>query len=172
MGKKIVRLLKQNGLPSKSVKGKFDHGVFVPLMIMYPDASIPVIQISLKKGLDVAEHIALGNALSSLEDVLFVASGSSFHNLRAFFSNERYDHQRNEKFHDALKHLMTADMLEESRVQKMIHYQQLPHSSFVHPRSEHLIPLFVAYGIAQKKGMVQFEDLIMGKRCICFEWEM
>ena len=66
----------------------FDHGAFVPLMLMYPEANIPVLQMSLVHSLDAEKHIAIGEALSELrsQGVLILGSGMSFHNMRAFFS--------------------------------------------------------------------------------------
>ena len=66
----------------------FDHGAFVPLMLMYPDATIPVVSLSIHHSFDPAYHILAGEALSSLreEGVLFIGSGSSFHNFNYFFT--------------------------------------------------------------------------------------
>ena len=63
LGKRLLHELNKNGINAVSSKRGFDHGVYIPLMIMYPKADIPVIQISLKRGLDELFHIALGKAL-------------------------------------------------------------------------------------------------------------
>jgi len=64
----------------------FDHGAFVPLKLTYPQADVPTVQLSLKRGLDSQEHIAIGRALTPLRDegIFIIGSGMTFHNLRAF----------------------------------------------------------------------------------------
>ena len=91
LAKKIQQVFTSQGIASycETQRG-FDHGMFVPLRIMYPQANIPCIQLSLLNSLDPGQHIRLGYALSALKDksVLFIGSGFSFHNIQAFFSNE------------------------------------------------------------------------------------
>lgn len=80
--------MRQNNIPSRIDNSRgFDHGVFIPLMLMYPKADIPVTQLSLIRGLDPAAHLALGRALRALlsENILVIGSGFSFHNQSAFF---------------------------------------------------------------------------------------
>ena len=85
---KVFDLLETHGIKSTLTDQRgFDHGVFVPLKMMYPDANIPCIQLSLVHGLQPLEHIQIGKALAGLmgENVLVIGSGFSFHNLNAFF---------------------------------------------------------------------------------------
>ena len=88
---KIQELLKAQGIQcdTDDTRG-WDHGVFVPLMFMVPDASIPVIQLSLKDNQDAKEHINIGLALQSLreEDIFIVGSGFSFHNFKYIMGND------------------------------------------------------------------------------------
>ena len=82
-----------------------DHGVFVPLKILYPEADIPCVQLSLIQGLDPAEHLALGAALQGLEEeeLLVIGSGFSFHNMQAFFGASSAEARRmNHAFEDWL----------------------------------------------------------------------
>ena len=86
---KIFRLLNGSGIEAVLDEQRgFDHGVFVPLKIMFPDADIPCVQLSLVKSLNPLEHIRIGKALAGLKDdnVLIIGSGSSFHNIKAFLA--------------------------------------------------------------------------------------
>ncbi|MBN2605498.1 MAG: dioxygenase [Bacilli bacterium] len=167
---RIFNELSINGVKTNKVTDKFDHGVYIPLTIMYPKQNIPVIQISLKRGLNEQEHINLGKTLGFLkdEDVLFIGSGSSFHNLRAIFGNT--DNVKNNEFHDALIDILTKDIPESTREELLVNWRKLPNSIFSHPRSEHLIPLLVCYGIKQSSPIISFDDIIMNKRNICALW--
>jgi len=85
---RIARLLKKNNIPARiDPKRGFDHGLFIPLKLMYPEADIPSLQLSLLRGLNPAVHIALGKALHELmnANILVIGSGFSFHNQNAFF---------------------------------------------------------------------------------------
>jgi aromatic ring-opening dioxygenase catalytic subunit (LigB family) len=87
LAERIVALLSTAGLnAARNAERGFDHGMFIPLKLMFPDADIPVVQLSLRRDLDPAAHITAGKALSTLrgEGVLIVGSGMSFHNMRAF----------------------------------------------------------------------------------------
>ena len=87
LAEKVGFLLEKSGFSWEKDKERgFDHGLFIPMKIMYPQADIPMTQLSLKRGLDPKEHIAMGKVLSPLlqENILIVGSGFSFHNMQAF----------------------------------------------------------------------------------------
>lgn len=156
----------------------FDHGLFVPLKLMYPAADIPCIQLSLLSSLDPAEHIRLGEALAPLcdEGVLIIGSGLSFHNLRAFFSAPTEKSVADSlAFDEWLRHALTAsDMGDEERAEQLRHWQQAPAARFCHPREEHLLPLHVCFGVARARGMsaeVVFNDHLMGMWTSGFLWQ-
>ncbi|MEA1890573.1 MAG: class III extradiol ring-cleavage dioxygenase, partial [Pseudomonadota bacterium] len=89
LANKIYNLLQTSGIESRLDDQRgFDHGLFVPLKIMFPDATIPCVQLSLINTLDAESHIRIGNAISDLrkENVLIIGSGFSFHNMRALMS--------------------------------------------------------------------------------------
>ena len=90
---RVAGLLQGAGIDSRLDHQRgFDHGIFVPLMMMYPEADIPCIQISLAASLDAAEHVRIGQALSCAErqeNLLILGSGFSFHNMQASMSKTR-----------------------------------------------------------------------------------
>jgi aromatic ring-opening dioxygenase catalytic subunit (LigB family) len=143
---RVQGLLQEAGLPVAldSERG-YDHGTFVPLAVMYPDAQVPVLQMSLRAGLDPAEHIALGRALAPLrdEDVLIVGSGLSYHNLRNFGAGGRAP---SKAFDVWLQDAMAAAPA--VRAEALVKWESAPAARICHPREEHLLPLMVAVGAA------------------------
>ncbi len=160
-----ARLDEQRGL---------DHGVFVPLKLMYPNADIPCVQLSLVNSLDAAAHLAIGRALQALDydNLLVIGSGFSFHNMRAFFAPNTPDIQaRNEAFEDWLEQACTDAAIDESeRAERLIHWDRAPHARFCHPREEHLLPLHVCYGLAGKASERHISATILGKKSGMFYW--
>jgi aromatic ring-opening dioxygenase catalytic subunit (LigB family) len=124
----------------------FDHGTFTPLKQTYPDAEVPVVQLSLVRGLDAAQHLAMGRALAPLRDegVFIVGSGDTFHNLREFFGGQAWE--RSLKFDEWIKAAATAPA--DERDEKLSHWTAAPFARYCHPREDHLIPLMVIAGAA------------------------
>jgi 4,5-DOPA dioxygenase extradiol len=150
----------------------YDHGAFVPLMLMYPDADIPCLQISLLNNLDGTAHIALGQALAPLleKNVLVLGSGMSFHNLRAFFVPGMVEVGDNMAFESWLQETCTADISESERAQRLADWHLAPGGRLCHPRPEHLLPLHVCYGMAGKAGEVVFSGDVMGRNVTGVFW--
>ncbi len=128
-----------------SVRG-LDHGAWVPLMLMYPDADIPVVQVAVQPRAGVAHHIALGRALKPLREdgVLVIGSGSFVHNLRRLDRRgaDAPEPQWSKDFSDWMHGALTARDDE-----ALIHYRErAPYAAEAHPEDEHLLPLFVGYG--------------------------
>ena len=143
---RVQGLLQNAGLPvALDPQRGYDHGTFVPLAVMYPEAQVPVLQMSLRTGLDPAEHIALGRALAPLrdEDVLIVGSGLSYHNLRNFGPGGRAP---SKAFDVWLQDAMAA--APDVRVRALLDWAAAPSARVAHPREEHLLPLMVAVGAA------------------------
>jgi len=152
----------------------FDHGLFIPLKIMYPEADIPCIELSLVKGLDPAEHIAIGRALAGIdyEGLLVVGSGFSFHNMKAFFSPDNDETRaKNTAFEAWLTEtLSAADIDESGRARRLGDWALAPFARYCHPREEHLLPLHVCYGIAQTACSEYFELEILHKKSSMYLW--
>lgn len=152
LAKHIQQLLRDQNIDARLDNQRaYDHGTFVPLMLMYPAADIPVVQLSLLATLEPAAHIAIGKALAPLREqgVLLVGSGMSFHNMRAFFSNDPSIKGRSETFDHWLTETLTATQLDNQvREERLRNWSSAPEARFCHPREEHLIPLHVCWGAA------------------------
>ncbi len=140
----------------------FDHGVFIPLKLMFPGADIPVIQLSLRHDLDPAAHLAAGRALASLRDegVLIVGSGMSFHNMRGY-GDPRFTPISAEFDEWLTAAVANAPAEREALLQD---WTQAPHARLCHPPGgeEHLIPLLVAAGAgADSEGRKVYSERIM-----------
>lgn len=139
-------LMAKAGLTVKrdNIRG-FDHGCFVPLAVMYPDADIPVFQISIRQSYDPEEHIALGQALAPLRDegVLVIGSGLSYHNLRLL---GKEGEKPSKEFDDWL--FNTLALPKDDRIKAFKNWQNAPSARIAHPREDHLVPLFSVIGAA------------------------
>jgi len=171
---RIFEILSANKIQSRvDLQRGYDHGLFIPLKLMYPDASIPCLQLSLLRGLDPAMHIALGKALRELTQVnlLIIGSGFSFHNMRAFgWEGGKMTDPANNAFQDWLIDTCTGSMSEPERERRLIDWAEAPSARYCHPREEHLLPLHVCAGMAGKPATVVFDDYILGKRAVAFLW--
>ncbi|HXC39070.1 MAG TPA: class III extradiol ring-cleavage dioxygenase [Burkholderiales bacterium] len=161
---RVRELAGKAGIPVRDdAERGYDHGAFVPLAVIYPDASVPVTQLSLKAGLDPEAHLAMGRALAPLreEGYLILGSGLSYHNLREFRSvsagppSHRFD-------------AWLQDTLQSSprvRSERLVHWEQAPSAREAHPREEHLIPLMVAAGAAENEPAerIYHEDTFQGR---------
>jgi aromatic ring-opening dioxygenase catalytic subunit (LigB family) len=154
----------------------FDHGLFVPLKIMYPEADIPCVQLSLLKSLDPAEHIKMGQALQTLGDqsLLIIGSGFSFHNMNAFFAPDTDETRAMNAAFDnwLLETCQSPDLGEEERMQRLVHWASAPSARYCHPREEHLLPLHVCYGFAASACTKSFELHILNKKASMYLWEI
>lgn len=152
----------------------FDHGLFVPLKIMYPEADIPCIQLSLIQGLSPTRHIKMGRALAGIDhdNLLIIGSGFSFHNLKAFFAPDTEETRAmNQAFDQWLIHTCSdTDLDEEERTQRLENWQEAPFAGYCHPREEHLMPLHVCYGAAQRACSRYFALKIMKKQASLYLW--
>ncbi len=152
----------------------FDHGMFVPLKVMYPDADIPVVQLSLVSSLDPEIHIQIGKALISLDidDLLVIGSGFSFHNMRAFYAPDTAElREKNLGFEHWLHETLTNENLSKTEIEaRLIDWEEAPFARFCHPREEHLLPLHVCYGLTERPSTSYKSATILGKHAGMFYW--
>ncbi len=167
---RVHELLGAAGLhPATETERGWDHGVFIPLKVVWPEADLPVVQLSLQKDLDPKTHLAIGRALAPLrhEDVLIVGSGMSYHNLRNFFSGR--GNEEAAAFDAWLNETLTAPAVERAR--RLIAWETAPGAIASHPEAEHLLPLHVAAGAAgEDAGRRTYHDDILGKAISAFQF--
>jgi aromatic ring-opening dioxygenase catalytic subunit (LigB family) len=147
-------------------KRGFDHGTFVPLKLAYPDADVPVVQLSLKQGLDPKEHLAMGRALAPLRDegVYIIGSGMTYHHLRAFNGRAK---PVSEAFDAWLRVAATGAPTE--RDASLTEWTSAPSARLAHPREEHLLPLMVVAGAAgADRGTLAYDGTILDLRLSAF----
>ena len=140
---RAASLVQAAGFPAQAdAEYGWDHGVFIPLKVMFPEADIPVVAMSLQASLDPALHCAMGAALRPLRDegVLLVGAGMSYHNLRDFAAGAPASHA----FHDWLDDALANDW--QTRTEQLARWSTAPGGRVSHPREEHLLPLMVASG--------------------------
>lgn len=172
---RIHTLLQRQGIDARlDAQRGFDHGLYVPLKLMTPAASIPCLQLSLVHGLDARTHLYIGRALAPLrrENVLVIGSGFSFHNLRAFFAFDAADSDPGNLAFDAwLGETCCADSLSQAeRLQRLLDWEQAPSARYCHPREEHLLPLHICAAMADGAAERVFNGTILGKRASAFLW--
>ncbi|CAN1161945.1 Extradiol ring-cleavage dioxygenase [Linum perenne] len=146
LAKKVKELLMSSGFDQvlEDKKQGVDHGAWVPLMLMYPEADIPVCQLSVQSDQDGTYHYNMGKALAPLrqEGVLIIGSGSATHNLREMSRSVGSVAPWALEFDTWLK-----DSLIEGRYEDVNHYEQkAPHGKKAHPWPDHFFPLHVAMG--------------------------
>jgi len=146
-----------------------DHGVFVPLKVVYPEADIPVLELSLDRSLDASLHLRLGEALAPLreEGVLLIGAGMSVHNLRAM-GDPRLTAPATE-FDAWLNDAVTSAAPE--RTSRLARWDLAPHARLCHPRHEHLLPLMVAAGSSQQAGKRVFHEMVLGAPIAGFRFD-
>lgn len=136
-----------------------DHGVFVPLKVAFPDADVPVVEMSVDRTLDPALHLAAGRALAALRDegVLILASGMSFHNMRGYGDPRFIAPAR--AFDDWLTDAAAAPA--PARAERLARWEDAPAARLSHPRAEHLLPLMVAAGAGEAPGERVYAETVM-----------
>jgi aromatic ring-opening dioxygenase catalytic subunit (LigB family) len=160
LAKKVVSLMSAADIRATIDDDRgLDHGVFVPLKVAFPDATIPVVEMSVDRGLDPSLHLAAGRALAPLRDegVLIVGSGMSFHNMRGY-GDARFT-APSELFDDWLNTSLTSDA--PRRDEYLNVWEAAPAARVAHPDAEHLLPLMVAAAAAEGKGTRIYSEHVL-----------
>lgn len=150
LAERVKQLLDQSSISLQIDPARgFDHGAFVPAFAMYPDADVPMVQLSIDASYDPERHLALGRALAPLrdEEVLIVGSGLSYHNLRQIYGGGS---AASAQFDAWLQHTMLA-LDPAHRTKALIQWEDAPAARLAHPREDHLIPIMVAVGAAENE---------------------
>jgi aromatic ring-opening dioxygenase catalytic subunit (LigB family) len=163
LAKEITEVLQGEGIVAKVDPARgFDHGMFIPMMLMFPDANIPVVQLSLNSNLDPQTQIDLGGALEKLrdQDILIIGSGMSFHNMRGY-GNPQFG-----PVSDEFDRWLTDAVESEpsKRNAALVNWAAAPSARLCHPprQEEHLLPLMVAAGAAPNElGKKVFSDRVL-----------
>jgi aromatic ring-opening dioxygenase catalytic subunit (LigB family) len=167
---RVQALLGDAGIASAADPARgFDHGTFIPLKLTYPDAGVPAIQLSLKRGLDPRAHLEIGRALAPLRDegVFIIGSGMTFHNLRVF--RDPHAAPISESFDAWLRETVMAAPA--ARDRELERWAEAPSARAAHPREEHLLPLMVAAGAAaEDHATLAFHDTFAGIRLSAFHF--
>ena len=144
---RAAELLAQAGIAAAlDADQGFDHGTFAPMAVMYPEADMPLIQLSILRSYDPARHFAIGRALAPLrnEGVAIIGSGLSFHNLRLFGPEAKVP---SEAFDAWLADALALPPA--AREAALTEWERAPFARVCHPCEDHLLPLFVALGAAE-----------------------
>jgi len=170
LAERVRQRLTEGGVPCRVDKDRgLDHGAFIPLMLMFPKADVPVCQLSLQARLDPGEHLAVGHALAALRDegVLIIGSGASYHNLRKAFDaataiSEAFDAWLTEAL---------CSRTAGGREGRLIDWESAPCARDAHPTEEHLLPLMVVAGASAADAAERvYSQVILGARLSAFRF--
>ena len=172
---RLVDTLAEKDIAARLDHGRgVDHGLYIPLLLMYPEADIPCVQLSLLSDLEPEKHIRIGEALANLarDNIMVLGSGFSFHNLKVLLSGDSSGRDlQNEAFESWLIDTCTSSEIDEStRTERLMNWQRAPAARYCHPREEHLLPLHVCYGVTKSACIGHAELTIMGKKSSTYFW--
>ena len=147
----VLKLLQGAGIEATEDAARpFDHGAWVPLMHLFPNADIPVLQVSLPIGASPSDITAMGRALQPLRDtgILVIGSGSMTHNLSEFFGGE----PKAAPYVDAFSRWVEDALVRQDVNALLAYVTQAPSALRAHPSDDHFLPLFFALGAADIAG--------------------
>ncbi|WP_167626878.1 DODA-type extradiol aromatic ring-opening family dioxygenase [Gluconobacter thailandicus] len=165
LARQVRHLLEEAGIAGDEDDQRgFDHGVFIPFMLAFPEADIPVVELSLPHHASADQVMNIGRALEPLRDqnVLLVGAGMSYHNLRRFLRPDAEAAHHSIQFDNWLTQAVEA--APSQRASLLASWEDAPCAKACHPESDHLMPLmFVAGAAGTDPGSRDYSDTIMGK---------
>jgi 4,5-DOPA dioxygenase extradiol len=172
LAERVLGLLAERGIPAGGDAARgFDHGAWAPLTLMYPEARVPMIQLSVQPTLGPEHHLAIGEALRPLreEGILILASGSATHNLNDFVGHKLGA----EPMRYAQEFAWWLELaIAEGRTGDLLAYQYKgPHALRCHPTAEHFLPLFVPLGMGGKGRLIHDSYTYGALSMAAFAWE-
>ena len=183
----LLKRLAEQGIAAREDRARgFDHGMFIPLSIMYPSADVPCIQLSITSDLNSEKHVLLGEAIrKAIElgiepvnsdgkdevNILVLGSGSSFHNMQGFFDSSDDAMRKATRFNNWLQTTMqTSAYSENERKARLVEWYSAPDARYAHPREEHLLPLHVCYGVNNRAADKAMSLTLLTKPASMFVW--
>ncbi|MEZ2311656.1 class III extradiol ring-cleavage dioxygenase [Paraburkholderia sp. RCC_158] len=159
LARRAAALLRDSGMHAGEEPHGLDHGAWVPMLLMFPDADVPVAQLSIQPRLDAAHHFRVGRALRALRDdgVMVIGSGQITHNLRAadFSARPEDADPRVAEFTNWFEARLAA-----RDIDALLDYRhKAPHAVLMHPTDEHLLPVFAALGAADDDYSLAIQSL-------------
>ena len=159
VARRAAGLLGDSGFPADVQPHGLDHGAWVPMLLMFPHADVPIAQLSIQPHMDAAHHFQVGRALRSLKDdgVMVIGSGQITHNLRAadFSARPEDADPRVTEFTDWFEAKLAAHDID-----ALLDYRrQAPYAVLMHPTDEHLLPVFAALGAADDDYSLAIQSL-------------
>lgn len=164
------KLTKQGIKVKKDLIRGLDHGAWTVLQKLYPEADIPVVQVSINSSSPIEEQIKIGNALNTLgnEDILVIGSGNTVHNLRFVDFDKKSEDSWAKEFDDWI-----ISKIKDNDLSSLYNYKKLaPHANLAVPTAEHFVPLFVALGSSlELNPKIIFRNYQFGNLSyLCFEF--
>jgi len=173
VAKRILTLLNDSGIKAEADEERgFDHGVFIPLMLAFPNADIPIVSVSLHSSLSEKLHLEMGRALEPLRnDVLIIGSGMSYHNMQGF---KPAMFPVSKSFSEYLVHACIGvnenHNAKKERLKLLHDWEKAEYARDCHPKSEHLVPLFVVAAAGGSKGSVLLDDKVLNVQVNSFSF--
>ncbi|MDR6412039.1 DODA-type extradiol aromatic ring-opening family dioxygenase [Paraburkholderia terricola] len=166
VARRAALLLGENDIAADTEPHGLDHGAWVPMLLMFPDADVPVAQLSIQPHMNAAHHFHIGRALRALRDegVMVIGSGQITHNLRAadFSARPEDADPRVAEFTGWFE-----DKLAAHDIDALLDYRrQAPHAALMHPTDEHLLPVFAALGAADDDYSLAIQSLGIYQRTL------